>query len=60
MRVKVWIRLINAPVLILNQDRTPRETVPVDSFPTRFRGRIVVISDIYGALKQVTGTSTGD
>ena len=56
--MRVRIRLINGPVLILNQGRTPRETVHVDSFPTRFRGRIVVISDIYGVLKKLTGTST--
>jgi hypothetical protein len=57
--VSVRISLTHGPVLILNQGRTPRETVRVDSFPTRFRGRIVVISDIYSALKKLTGTPTG-
>ena len=59
MRGKVRIRLIDGPVLILNQGRRPRETVRVDSFTTRFKGRIVVISDVYGTLKQLIGTSTG-
>jgi len=34
-------------------------TVRVDSFSTRIMGRIVVISDIYGALEKLTGTSIG-
>ena len=55
---RLAVETINGPVLILNQGRTPRETIRIDSFPTRFRGRIAVISDIYGALKKLTGTST--
>jgi hypothetical protein len=57
VRVRIW--LINNPVLAHEQDRKPRITGRIESFTRRLKGRIVVVTDVDGALKRLTGTSTG-